>query len=315
MTFMPLDAGLTAAYTHLTDGTAWNREFETVAGGVESHINSIQASITALPNSINGVESSVLSRITGLQSTVTAASGRMPDFVSHITNHFNNLTHNISTFASAQGLVNALAGKAKGCGSLPSFFGSITTTGPAIVSQITGLVNQVQTEITNFTGLASTLQTQIVSTQSEIINQLNAEIAGASGGQLTNLLSLKTNIQTNFNSGIASLRADLTQQVMSAISTERAALVAPLDQQLRAVDLNIFGSSNHLESLVGGINLHSLSLHDMIAAETAQLTGAINQLETLGAASAMRSLMGSNPCVQTLMGFLGTDNFLRGLRI
>jgi archaellum component FlaC len=316
MSFMPLDNGLKGAFNQIKDGTAFNRSFESAVGNVTGHISGIQTKIGSMPSSINGVADSIVSKANNIGSQITSATNRIPAFASHVTKQFNDLANNISTFASSQGLKNALSGKAGGCSNMKDFFGSITTDGPKLIGEINLLVDNVSTEIDRFTNLGATLQGNITASYDEIVNQLNAEIssAGADIDRITDLNAMKDTLEANFRSGVAEIRADLAQQAQSKLNAQRRALVDGSIREMRLTDLNIQGAANKIETLAGEIDLSSQGLQGLIDKETATLNGAVSELETLGQASGMRSLFGSNPCVQTLLGFVGETNFLKNLK-
>jgi hypothetical protein len=315
MTFMPLDDGLKGAFQQLRDGSAFDRTFESVVGNVNGHLSAMQTRATSLPQ-INGVANDIMDKVNNVGTQISSTITRIPQFAEHINKQFNDLANNITTFASSQGLKNALSGKAGGCSNMADFFGSITTEGPRMISEITQLVDEVTTEISRLENLGATLQDNITASYDEIITQLNAEIAsaGADATRLTDLNAMKATIEADFRSGVATVRADLAAQAQSKLSEQRRALVDGLVRTMNTTDLDIQGAANRIEGFGGSIDLTSQNLLSLIDNENSILSGAVSELETLGQATGVRSLFGTNPCVQQLLGFVGNTGFLANLK-
>lgn len=312
-----LEQGIKDAFTMVSEGTAFDRSFEDVVAAVPAKLTSVTDKLATLPSTINGVSSDIIAKASGIGDMISGASSALPDFQSHIASKFDNIMGDISTFSSAQGLSNALANGGagtSGCGGMMDFFGSITTKGPQAIGQMTSMADQIMGEMDNFTQLGTDLQSHITGTKDGLLSALNTEIANTTDvGKLADLNNIKSQITSQFQTGLSDVRADLSKQAMALLPSNAQGTVSSLVSGMRNTDFSILQSAESINGIAGTIGEKASALTSMISGEQTAMTSAVGQLEQLGAVSEMKSLLSSNPCVQTLMGFVGNSDFLKTL--
>ena len=307
------DPNTLSAMSLLSGGGAFDRTLETTVSAATSNASGIAAQFSALPSQINGVESGLLANFTSFQTQATSlASTALPAFATHVTSQFDGLAQNIGLFASHQGLENALAGIPSGCSTMHSFFGSITQEGPQLMAAVAATMTQAQSILGQFTQLTQNLQGQITNTQTALISNLTTELGVTTDpAKILQIQSTLTAVQGTFNSAIAATRGSLVDQAKALLTGGRNDLIANASSLMKSIDsdLGIHGATmGGLSTALGG---HSTSLSSLISNETSTITGAVSRLVSLGHVSSIKSLFSSNGCVQSLLGYVGTNNFLK----
>lgn len=311
-----IDAKTVGIMDELASGTAFNRAFEGTIGTVKTTVEGVLPAVQGLPATINGVSSEIMNSIQGLDSKITSAIDSMTSFIPHVTSQFDNLASNIDLFSSSQGLKNALSGGTS-CSSMHDFFGSITKEGPDLIGSFGEMAGQLTDGISSFTQLGTDLQGAIGSTQTQLVSSIQNEITLATGlgdtAKVTQLQGILSDVQSQFSTGVESLRSDLVDQASSLLTGTNLSSLATQAQAMFDIDLGISQGADLISGLAGDFELGGSSLSDMIAGETSKLTESTDQLVQYGEATAMQSLFGNDKCVQTLLGYVGSDSFLSKL--
>jgi hypothetical protein len=305
-----LDAKTVGIMDDLASGAAFDRTFETTIGDIKTTMEGSIATIQSLPTTINGVSGDIMSKVQGLDTMVSGAIDKVAPFLDHVTSQFDNLAGNLDLFASSQGLKNALAG-AESCDSMHDFFGSITQEGPELMNQLGSLTSDLTSGIDQFKALGDSLQTSISDTQSQLVSSLQSEISTTTdSAKLTQLNGLLTQVQSSFGTAVGDVRAGVIEQASSLLSGANLSSLTTKATQMLGIDSSISSGADAISGIAGNIDLGGSGLTDLLTGEQNKLTDAVSQLTTLGDAQAVQSLFGSNKCVQTLLGYVGTDSFL-----
>jgi hypothetical protein len=305
-TTMPVDPSTLDGLKMVQDGTAFNTDVQDAAAQAAPAIDAAVAKLDTVPDTINGVSQSLVDGVSGVGAQLTAAANQLPDFVEHVNDMMGDIMGKATMFASAQGLDNAINGTS-GCTDMTDFFGSITTIGPGMLDQLSSLTAAVSGGISSFVQLGQDLQPQIISAQSALLSGLSQ--SGVSGA----VQALQTQITNEFGTAVGDVRAQLSDQAMALMTDSVKANVLPAITQMKGTDFDISAAANTVMSGSSQISSVAQGLVDLGTGEKNIMKEAVAQLEQLGGVSSVQSLFNSNPCVQSLMGFVATNGFLKTL--
>lgn len=223
--------------------------------------------------------------------------GALSGLRKQMDSQFGSLVDNIKLYSSHQRVKNAM-GQGTGCGELSNHFGSITGLG----QQISNTVFEVKNAIDQVKLLKTQIQSEIDSFDTNVINLLTGRINGTILSQIVAGTGLHDQLDNILQeSGIASDSIDAEE-----IRTQVGEL---LNDNLT----NFFSKKSAVNEGMENITKEKGGILKQIGTEKAVLDTALTTLRKLGDASSITGLFKSNECIQTLMGFVGTDSFLNKL--
>lgn len=307
------DEGTRAVFDELEAGTAFNRALEDQIGEMGSRL---EATFADLPTEFNAVSSDIANRITGLADSMPATLEKIAPFAEHVTNQFNGLAQNIGLFSSAQRLENEMAGSedTNACGDMHDFFGSLTQAGPTRIGDMNVGANAIIDRLQQFKTAYADLQSIVQTARSDIQTALQSEISATNdSGKVSQLQGLLSRVQSEFASGPATARTGLLDEAKALLTGARQTAVEARGTAMQAIDQSLEEHSSEIDSAAGTLGTLGDELGDIVAGEKEKLSQATKRLTTLGEASSIRSLFSSNPCAQTLLGYVGTDSLLSKL--
>jgi hypothetical protein len=305
-----IDDGLKGIIQDMEGGTAFNRGLEGTVQGVGSRLSGVAARV---PTNLDLMAGHFQSRAADIGNRMTASVTQVNRFGEHITDHFNKLSDNINLFASSQRMENAMSGKAENsCGDMHSFFGSITQEGPSLMDKIRDTVEFAASSFDQVNAIYGELKQQVDFARGGMLQNIERELAvQVDDAKRLVLVDLKGQLEVSFNTMAREGRDALIADAIDAIEdSTRKGEAEKLRDDIRARDDAVEASFLDMDKQASEIDAKQAELGKMMDSEQAKVTNATKRLTTLGAASSMRSLYKSDPCVQTLMGYVGSDSLL-----
>lgn len=298
----------------IENGTAFDRTLETTVSGLSDKLGTINAAISDVGSVVNAVNPALVAKVTGIANTLSSITDKVGQFGSHVTDMFDTIPDRLSTFSSHQGLKNALEKKAQSCDSMKDFFGSITDVGKGLVSGMDGHTEGLLQSVNDFKALTVELQTVVADTKSSLSNAINAEISLIpASDRKTQLQNALTAIENQFSSGDHSAREGLVENVKNLFTGAAKEQINGLAIPMFNKDFDVISSANKAESHSTGLGENATKLKDMIDGENGKMQQAEQKLLKFAQASSISSMFKGDPCVNTLMGHIGTDNLLKKL--
>lgn len=307
-----LDPTTRGVFEALEGGTAFDRSLENQITSVGNRLGSIS---DQLPSDFVAVSPDIQNMITGVPSRITSTIDQVGPFSEHVASQFDGLGQNLSLFSSSQKLENEMAGEdSNACGSMHDFFGSITEEGPSLIGQIGQKSDSLLATVQQFKTAYADLQSSIQSAKGVLEGAIQDEIAAtADQAKISQLQGLLGQVQSQFGTGYASDRSSLVASALDMLSTSRKSSVTAAATSMGNLDTLLSSHASSISGLADEIETHGGALGSIVDSEQGQMQNAVSRLTTLGEASSMQSLFRTNPCVQTLLGYVGTDALLSKL--
>jgi hypothetical protein len=225
--------------------------------------------------------------------------GALANISYQMESQINNFMDNVKTFSSHQQVLNSL-GEGSGCSSLEKTFGSIAAFGQNvanmardaknIVNDVIQLKNQIQSEINNFdTNVIGILTGQINGT---ILSEL---VVGTGLFDQIDKILLDSGIAEN-SPEAAEIRQDISDL---------------LGQHPEVADFQVTKDLSYQQLKL--LKDEAGEIIRQIGEEDVTLNGALVKLRRVSDGLTMLGLFKASPCVQTLVGFNGTDAFVSKL--
>ncbi len=297
----------------LQGGTAFNRSFETTITTAHTALSGLTSQI---PQTLTLLETSVQNTISGIADRVSASVDKVASFADHVASHFDNISDNIAKFASAQRLDNAMASSPdeNACGSMHDHFGSITTEGPSLISQVQSGISTALDTFNEVRSAYADLQSAVASVRTGLITQLQQELAiELDNAKRTALTAAQTAITNQMNSAIRSVRESLTSTSVNILTGSRKTNAEALQTSMQSHDVSAANAVTQATTAISTIESKATDLKNRAESEVQAAEDAVSKLTTLGNASSIKSLFGSDACVQTLLGYVGSDSLLSKL--
>lgn len=211
----------------------------------------------------------------------------------------NNIVDSVKIFSAHQSVLNSL-GEGQNCSSMESTFGSIASFG----QQVSNIANQGLNALNDFKALKTQLQSEITNFDSNVIGILSGHINGTI---LSNLV-----VGSGLNDQIDKIIVDSGIGANSAEALQiRQDVGALLSGNTELVDY--FVTKNLTLQNLQSIRNEAGEIIRQIGTEKITLDNALTKLKRVSDGLTMLGLFKSNPCVQTIVGFNGTDDFISKL--
>lgn len=228
---------------------------------------------------------------------VDEPKGALSGLRKQMNSQFGSLVDNIRLYSSHQRVKNAM-GQETGCGELSNHFGTITGLG----QQISNTVFEVKNAIDQVKLLKTQIQSEIDAFDTNVINLLTGRINGTILSQIIEGSGLHDQLDNILiASGIAN------------DSIEAEEIRTKAGEFLNDNLINFFNKKTEVNEGMKDITKEKGGILKQIGTEKAVLDKALTILRKLSDASSITGLFKSNECIQTLMGFVGTDSFLNKL--
>lgn len=231
-------------------------------------------------------------------SLIGTPKGALSSISQQMGSQVDGLMDNLKVFSSHQQTLNDL-GEGAGCSSMNDTFGTITAFGKSI----SDTAKSVNNAINSFKQLKTQLQSEITNFDNNVIGILTGQINGTVLSELVAGSGLHDQIDKILeDSGIAQNSSE-AQQIKSDVS---AALTNPELIDFFVTKNLTFQNIKQLKNEAGEI-IHQISK------EKLSIDSALTKLRQVSDGLTMLGMFKSNPCVQTIVGFNGTDNFISKL--
>ena len=275
--------------------------FSPIFGKFEGLVDSTGYTLENLDNLILKDRSGNLITLTDAQKAqlVDQPKGVLTNLRRQAEGQFNNLVDNIKLYSSHQRVKNAM-GKSSGCGELSTHFGSIADLG----QRVSGTIVAFKNALDEVKLIKTQIQSEITAFDTNVINLLTGRINGTILSQLVAGSGLHDQIDNILQeSGIAHDSTEATQ-----IRTQIGGL---LNGNIALT--NFFDKKRLVNEVMAKINNERGGIVRQVGEEKGVFNTALTTLRKLGNASAIAGMFKSSECIQTLMGFVGTDSFLNKL--
>lgn len=231
-------------------------------------------------------------------SLIGTPKGALSSISQQMGSQVDGLMDNLKVFSSHQQTLNDL-GEGTGCSSMNNTFGTIAAFGKSISDTARNVTNSIN----SFKQLKAQLQSEITNFDNNVIGILTGQINGTVLSELVAGSGLHDQIDKILeDSGIAQNSAE-AQQIKSDVG---AALTNPeLMDYFVTKDLT-YQNLKQLKNEAGEIVRQ-------IGTEKITIGSALTKLRQVSDGLTMLGMFKSNPCVQTVVGFNGTDNFISKL--
>lgn len=307
-----IDDHLIGVFSEFEGGTAFNRGLETDISGLQTKFGGIGDRI---PQNLDLLADQFASKVSTIGSRYTASAQRLEGFAAHVSDHFDHIADNMSLFSSSQQLENSLSNaKENSCGDMHSIFGSITQEGPSAIKSMSANIDLALRTFDEVKTTYTELQQEVASVRTGLLANLNQQIAlEVSDAKRLVMVDLKGQLENQFNTAKRQIRDDLVASVIAQTTDVRNQAASTLRDGLRMRDDAVEGVVSTMDRYASEMSAQETTLGNLITNEKAKILAATKRLTQFASAANIRSLVNSDPCVQTLMGYVGSDSLLRKL--